>query len=121
MTIVQHSHTIAEPASQWWEIVHDTAVQFERILTPDPETVAPEAWQGLIDTLQVMSRRLRCVPHTKSIHSAHQSLMQAIDYLWHCYVALSQAHVEEARFYYNNALLQVIHLHQFLVDNALST
>jgi hypothetical protein len=120
MTIVQQSHPIADPIAKWWADVHDNAVQFERILTPDPETIPPESRATLTTQLQTMQRDLKRVPHTRITSDAHQNLLQATDYLFRCYEQLIQSNIEEASFYYNNALIQVTHLHQFLVDNGLT-
>jgi hypothetical protein len=120
MTIVQQSRPIADPIARWWADVHDTAVQFERILTPDPETTPQALWAVLMTQLQTMVSDLKRIPHTRVTSDAHQNLLHATDYLYRCYEQLTQANTEEAIFYYNNALLQVTHLHQFLVDNGLT-
>ena len=120
MTVVQQSNPVPEPAARWWQDVHDTAVAFERLLTPDPTTVAAEVWQTVISSLQQMSNALKHIPFTSTTRAVHQNLLHAIDYLLRCYLELSQANIEESNFYYNSALLQVTTLHQFLVDNGLT-
>jgi hypothetical protein len=120
MTIVQQSRSIADPIARWWADAHDTAVQFERILTPDPETIPHASWTLLMTQLHTMTSDLKRVPYTSVTSDAHHNLLHATDYLYRCYEQLIQANLEEARFYYNNALIQVTHLHQFLVENGLT-
>ena len=120
MTIVQQSRSIADPIARWWTAVHDTAVQFEQILTPDPEATPQAAWGQLMTQLHTMTGDLKRVPYTSVTSDAHHNLLHATDYLYRCYEQLIQANLEEARFYYNNALIQVTQLHQFLVDNNLT-
>lgn len=120
MTVVQQSNPVPQPAARWWQDVHDTAVAFERLLTPDPTTVASEAGQTVMDNLQQMTNRLKHIPFTSATRVAHESLLHAVDYLLRCYQELAQANIEECNFYYNSALLQVTTLHQFLVDNSLT-
>ena len=120
MTVVQQSNPVPEPAARWWQDVHDTAVAFERLLTPDPMMVAAQEWQRITDSLQKMSNDLKRIPYTSATRAAHESLLHAVDYLLRCYQELVQNNIEESNFYYNSALLQVTTLHQFLVDNGLT-
>ena len=120
MSIVQQSNPVPEPAAKWWNDVHDMAVTFEKLLTTDPTSVAPELWSVIMDSLHQMSGNLKHIPYTSISRAAHESLLHAIDYLYHCYRELSEKNVEESNFYYNSALLQVTTLHQFLVDNGLT-
>jgi hypothetical protein len=120
MTIVQESHPVPEPAIQWWTHVHDIAVQHERMLTPDPTSIEQTAWGQIVNTLQAMKKQLKGIPHTRSMSRAHMNLIQSIEYLGRCYHELSEGNDEESRFYYNNALIQITHLHQYLVDNNLN-
>jgi hypothetical protein len=120
MTIVQQSNPIPEPAAKWWKDVHDVAVTFEKLLTPDPTGVAAESWAAIMETLQQISSQLKHIPYTSISRAAHESLLHAVDYLYHCYRELSEKNGEESNYYYNSALLQVTTLHQFLVDNGLT-
>jgi hypothetical protein len=120
MSIVQQSNPVPEPAAKWWQDVHDTAIQFERLLTPDPTAVDSQSWAAIMANLQQMSANLKHIPYTSTTRPAHDSLLHAIDYLYHCYRELAEANTEESNFYYNSALLQVTTLHQFLVDNSLT-
>ena len=120
MSVVQQSNPVPEPVAKWWQDVHDTAVAFERLITPDPTTVPSQSWQSIMDSLHKMTNDLKRVPHTRITSAAHENLLAAVDYLYRCYQELSQSNIEESNYYYNSALLQVTSLHQFLVDNGLT-
>ncbi len=120
MSIVQQSNPVPEPAAKWWHDVHDMVVTFEKLLTPDPTSIEPELGVTIMASLQQISSQLKHVPYTSVSRAAHESLLHAVDYLYHCYRELSANNAEESSFYYNSALLQVMMLHQFLVDNNLT-
>lgn len=117
VALVQHTQHVIQPETKWWAMVYPHAIKLERRITPDPQIVPPDQWPEIIATLRQMELDLKRIPHTSVTAAPHEDLLRAVRYLHLCYEELAQGHQEEGLFYYNNALVQVTYVHQFLIDS----
>ena len=105
-----------ETIEQWWKLVYPYAVRLEKLITPAPETVTAEFLPIMRDNLQELHSQIHDTPYPEAASPLRENLLRASKQLYLCYGENPQT-IEEAEFYYYNALTHVAQLHHLLVQH----
>jgi hypothetical protein len=111
-TYQDHPETVEE----WWKLMYPHAVRLEKLITPAPETVTEELLPIMRDNLQELHSQIHDTPFPEAAAPLRESMLRASKQLYLCYGEEPQS-VEEAEFFYYNALTQVAQLHHLLVQH----
>jgi hypothetical protein len=109
-----------ETVEQWWKLVYPYAVRLEKLITPAPETVTVDLLPLMRENLQELHAHIHDTPYPETATPLREPLLRASKQLYLCYSENHQT-LEEAEFYYYNALTQVAQLHHLLVQHGFAS